>query len=181
MLYYKNESNEWLKPVLRSLPNGIKDTIEKHNDGKYYYHKRCGEMTLGNNLDFLAFNDSKENTNYVGVCIPGMKLGNNLPLICNRFNTEVYSESKDYEYIYTWTINSRPLVYIHFLKNKGNSMDAIKQWIHSNNVTIVFELAKEEIYECSPIDLQTFDGTTTLSIESGPICPKTSVSVVSDI
>ena len=41
LLYYNNETQIWEKPILRQW-----DSIEKHSDGKYYYHKRSGEVVL---------------------------------------------------------------------------------------------------------------------------------------
>ena len=41
LLYYNNETQTWEKPILREW-----DSIEKHADGKYYYHQRSGEVVL---------------------------------------------------------------------------------------------------------------------------------------
>lgn len=38
LLYYNEETQTWEKPILREW-----DSIEKHADGKYYYHQRSGE------------------------------------------------------------------------------------------------------------------------------------------
>lgn len=38
LLYYNNETQTWEKPILREW-----DSIEKHSDGKYYYHVRSKE------------------------------------------------------------------------------------------------------------------------------------------
>ena len=38
LLYYNNETQAWEKPILRQW-----DSIEKHSDGKYYYHVRSIE------------------------------------------------------------------------------------------------------------------------------------------
>ena len=38
LLYYNNETQTWEKPILREW-----DSIEKHSDGKYYYHVRSIE------------------------------------------------------------------------------------------------------------------------------------------
>lgn len=38
LLYNNNETQTWEKPILREW-----DSIEKHADGKYYYHQRSGE------------------------------------------------------------------------------------------------------------------------------------------
>ena len=38
LLYYNTETQAWEKPILRQW-----DSIEKHADGKYYYHQRSGE------------------------------------------------------------------------------------------------------------------------------------------
>ena len=38
LLYYNEETQTWEKPILREW-----DSIEKHSNGKYYYHQRSGE------------------------------------------------------------------------------------------------------------------------------------------
>ena len=39
ILYYNSNTQAWEKPILREW-----DSIEKHSDGKYYYHKRSEEV-----------------------------------------------------------------------------------------------------------------------------------------
>ena len=48
LLYYNEETQTWEKPVLREW-----DSIEKHTDGKYYYHQRSGEVVLNGSESWL--------------------------------------------------------------------------------------------------------------------------------
>ncbi len=186
MLYYKNESNKWLKPVLRSLPNGTKDTIEKHSNGKYYYHKRCEEMYIDGSREWKYSGPEYGNDRYSLYALYSSNF--------NGLGEFKKSGSCICDKLKAGGPISRPSYMGEGIATGGNldiklrndrfttiSTENFKQWLADNPMTLVYELAKEEVYECSPIDLQTFDGTTTLSIESGHICPKTSVSVVSNI
>lgn len=176
LLYYNNETQTWEKPILRQW-----DSIEKHANGKYYYHQRSGEVVLNGNTIFNAINTSSTNTNYVNVTIPNMKLENNAMLICDSFKNEVYSSSKDYEYIYSWTQNNKPSIYIVFLKSKGDTIQDFKQWLQANPVTVVYQLAQEKVYECTNIDLITYNGETNYIVESGVLSPKTTLKVHNNI
>ena len=58
LLYYNNETQAWEKPILRQW-----DSIEKHADGKYYYHQRSGEVVLnGSENWYLRTDISNVNT-----------------------------------------------------------------------------------------------------------------------
>ncbi len=51
-LLYRDSEGNYKTPILRSVPDGTRDTIERHSDGKYYYHKRCDEMVITGNEDW---------------------------------------------------------------------------------------------------------------------------------
>ncbi|WP_304576592.1 hypothetical protein [Romboutsia ilealis] len=192
LMYYDNNYEEWLKPILRSLPNGIKDTIEKHSDGKYYYHKRCGEILFDGTEDWRASALNDDTWKYLCFYANQLYEINGKPdcvLVCDKFihykgvGANNTGERISYQIINNGSGHAGKEFRISIDRSKLSTQDAqgFKSWLQSNNVTVVYELSQEEIYECSPIDLQTFEDTTTMIIESGPICPKTNVSVVSNI
>ena len=103
LLYYNEETQAWGKPILRQW-----DSIEKHANGKYYYHVRSIE--------------------------------------------EDYVEGDEIvtDYITDMTTTVKPL-------------------------------SQEKIYECTNIDLITYNGETNYIIESGAITPKTTLKVHNNI
>ena len=103
LLYYNTETQMWEKPILREW-----DSIEKHADGKYYYHIRSVE--------------------------------------------EDYTEGDE----------------------------SVSDYI-TDMTTTVKPLSQEKVYECTNIDLITYNGETNFIVESGAITPKTTLKVHNNI
>ena len=103
LLYYNTETQTWEKPILRQW-----DSIEKHTNGKYYYHVRSIEE------DYVEGDESVSN------------------------------------YITDMTTTVKPL-------------------------------SQEKVYECTNIDLITYNGETNFIVESGAITPKTTLKVHNNI
>ena len=61
------------------------------------------------------------------------------------------------------------------------TIDEFKQWLQTNNITVVYQLAKEEVYECTNLDLITYNGETNLIVNSGAIQPKLELKVLSNV
>lgn len=103
LLYYNTETQTWEKPILRQW-----DSIEKHANGKYYYHVRSIE--------------------------------------------EDYVEGDEIvtDYITDMTTTVKPL-------------------------------SQEKVYECTNIDLITYNGETNFIVESGVLSPRTTLKVHSNI
>lgn len=185
-LLYKNSDGEWETPILRAIPNNVCDTIEKHADGKYYYHKRCEQLLFDGSSDegwFKESNSSHETVNVYGVNIV------NLPIVvakeyncilCDKLkNTDVwYIDEEGVAYYGNSTHNNNLKIGIYKSKIGDNTLS---QYLTSNPISIIFKLDREEIYECTPIDLQTYSNNTTLSIETGPILPTIEMEVLNDI
>lgn len=173
-LYYDTETQTWNKPILRKW-----DSIEKHPNGKYYYHKRSGIKIFNGNSDenwtisssgtnqklfMLQLNDLLVNKNNSGEVI-----------VCDK----LASVSSDYH----WTHDGN-LITVGFdtnhvrIKLEGkDSLDTLKQWLQNNPTTIVYKLAEEKVYECTPIDLVSYEGETNYLVNSGSIIPKTTLKV----
>ena len=176
ILFY-NENGE-LEPI-QELHEW--DSIEKHSDNKLYYHKRSGKIVLNGSESIYAMNIVGVNTIYASIHIPRMRMSNNSPLVCDKFKCEAYASSKDYEYIYTWVISNNPYVYINFSKDKGTTKEEFKQWLQANNVTVVYQLAQEEVYEIAPLHLDSYANETLILCDSGAISPRMEFSITSHI
>ena len=60
-------------------------------------------------------------------------------------------------------------------------MQGFKQWLQANNLTVVYQLAQEKVYECTNIDLITYSGETNFIVESGVLSPRTTLKVHNNI
>ena len=171
LLYYNNETQAWEKPILREW-----DSIEKHADGKYYYHKRSGEVVLngseswsstGNDICYgYQFSSQYENPISKVDVVCDKLLGIRDTYGGNRVGLCVVSH------------NSKALIRVGVSQT---SVEDFKQWLQANNVTVVYQLAEEKVYECTNIDLITYANETNYIVESGAIAPKTTLKVHNNI
>lgn len=183
LLFYNEETQSWEKPVLREW-----DSIEKHANGKYYYHQRSGEVVLNGSENYLM-QDELTNSVVFRYTIDNSYLrpleGNNsiIPSFSDKFVCELLTGHQinitDMETI-AFTTN---YIKIRISKSKLSTQDVqgFKQWLQTNNVTVVYQLAQEKVYECTNIDLITYEGETNYVVESGAIVPKTTLKVHNNI
>ena len=172
ILFY-NENGE-LEPI-QELHEW--DSIEKHSDNKWYYHKRSGKVVLnGSETISLNANLTKENTMYFEV----KNISNNELVLCDRF-MKLSSGSHDEEGILGNKQYSN--ISIRILKSKLSTQDVegFKQWLQANNVTVVYQLAQEEVYELAPLHLDSYANETLILCNSGAISPKMEFSITSHI
>ena len=168
LLYYNEETQAWEKPILREW-----DSIEKHSDGKYYYHQRSGEVVL-NGSEGWTTSTVKENTIQFATNLSSVI--NSSILICDKFKYN--GDGSDTE-----RINYTSSLYLNVLKSKLSTQDVqgFKKWLQANNVTVVYQLAQEKVYECTNIDLITYNRETNYIVESGAIAPKSILKVHNNI
>lgn len=169
LLYYNNETQAWEKPILREW-----DSIEKHADGKYYYHQRSEEVVLNGSENWIIDNN---NTRFGLYNIESMT-GNvnvNVEQISDKFCVyDRYGEK-----IGSFGVGTG---FIRIQNNFGfTTANEFKQWLQANNVTVVYQLAQEKVYECTNIDLITYANETNFIVESGAIVPKTTLKVHNNI
>lgn len=187
LLYYNPTTETWEKPILREW-----DTIEKHSDGKYYYHKRSGEVVL-NGSDNIGWRARTEVglTNFIRFSTTSIdnKSSVDINVLCDKFNgvqggevnglTNVYNNQ---ECIFSHNDSDRNM-YITISTSKLSTQDVagFKAWLKANPTTVVYQLAQEEVYECTNIDLMTYSGETNYIINSGAISPKSLLKVHNNI
>lgn len=169
LLYYNTETQAWEKPTLREW-----DSIEKHANGKYYYHQRSGEVVLNGSEDWIIDNNNTRFGLYNINAITG-NVNVNVEQISDKFS--VYDR-------YGEKIGSFG-VGVGFVRIQNNfgftTANEFKQWLQANNVTAVYQLAQEKVYECTNIDLITYANETNYIVESGVLSPKTTLKVHSNI
>ena len=163
LLYYNEETQTWEKPILREW-----DSIEKHSNGKYYYHQRSGEVVLNGSENWNG-NYLFENAGRWACQIPNMR--ENSLLVCDKF----INKSNDNGGAESIFATNKLLLTLS--NDKGNP----NTWLQTNNVTVVYQLAEEKVYECTNIDLITYANETNYIVECGAIVPKTTLKVHSNI
>ena len=77
--------------------------------------------------------------------------------------------------------NNRVGLHISNSKLSTQNVQGFKAWLQANNVTVVYQLAQEEVYECTNLDLITYSGETNLIVNSGAIQPKLKLKVLSNV
>ena len=179
---YKDTDNTWKKPILREW-----DSIEKHSDGKYYYHKRTDIYNALSTNNYIKWNPSQTNeTSKFGVS--GL---NNIYqkgvyfivdyMICDKINvpniTPNNFSKSDIEGVSTWDNNIQIVFGINKNKLQTDDVAGFKKYLENNPIQVFYKMKNEEIYECYPIDLISYDNKTNYSIECGPIYPKTTLKV----
>lgn len=181
LLYYNEETQAWEKPILRQW-----DSIEKHADGKYYYHQRSGEVVLNGSEDWRVDVGVSSQVDTICFTYNDKTLLDTGALICtsivDKFKVDgfyVTFNSKDCEsYSTGWQQH-----YIKIQRSKLTTQDVqgFKQWLQANNVTVVYQLAEEKVYECTNIDLITYSNETNYVVNSGAIVPRTTLKVHNNI
>ena len=173
LLYYNEETQTWEKPILREW-----DSIEKHTNGKYYYHQRSAEVVLNGSERWIG---DPASANMINMWVSCENIKAKTIMLCDKFNYEpAFSYGKDKECISNVTNN---VINLALAKSRLVTQDAqgFKQWLQNNNVTVVYQLAQEKVYECTNIDLITYANETNFIIESGAIAPRTTLKVHSNI
>ena len=181
LLYYNNETQTWEKPILREW-----DSIEKHADGKYYYHQRSGEIVLNGSENWRVDVGVSFQVDTICFTYDDKTLLDTGTLSCtsivDKFKVDGFNvtlNNKDCEsYSTGWQQH-----YIKIQRSKLSTPDVegFKQWLQANNVTVVYQLAEEKVYECTNIDLITYANETNYVVESGAIVPRTTLKVHNNI
>ena len=177
LLYYNNETQTWEKPILRQW-----DSIEKHADGKYYYHKRSEEVGLNGSENWVD-----RSSNYISDTQTRFSIAFNtkpcsntvVSFICDKYRATLTipgMTSVSENGICSNVQGS--MIYVTVPKT---TLAEFKTTLEANPVTVVYQLAQEKVYECTNIDLITYANETNYVVNSGVIVPKTTLKVHNNI
>lgn len=186
LLYYNNETQTWEKPILREW-----DSIEKHIDGKYYYHQRSAEVVLNGSENWNNDTNSstispatyRQSIQFDTIDIPSASFNTKTSpnIISDLLPTVIFGDVYSHNHIGI-SISGTDSVGTHIIINNNfTDVTELKQWLQANNLTVVYQLAQEKVYECTNIDLITYNGETNFIVESGVLSPKTTLKVHSNI
>ena len=176
LLYYNNETQTWEKPVLRQW-----DSIEKHSDGKYYYHKRSGEVVLNGSENWALNSKWQTDTLVPFYCLDFVDRKPNGELVFDRFSFHKNVVKSGYEC--AGRSDDTVAIYVNVLKSRLSTQDVagFKAWLQANPTTVVYQLAEEKVYECTDLDLITYADETNLLVKSGVLNPKVTLKVHQNI
>ncbi len=162
-LLYKDTDGVWKKPLLYEW-----NTIEKHDDGKYYYHKRSEQIILNGSEDWILNQTLGNDKIQFLFVVSGIKTSK---VICDRFQYLDNNESKESIWVYN---NEKIVIHINTSKLETQNVAGFKKWLQTNPVTVIYKLMEEEVYECLPISVASYDNETIYRIESGDVSPVSS-------
>lgn len=183
LLYYNTETQAWEKPILREW-----DSIEKHADGKYYYHQRSGEVVLNGSENWglnAGWSGEEMSTNSYYLTADGQKTAglmiksNGATNIISEVMPTVFINSTSFDSDCVSGENYSSAIYIRI--NKSKVLNGIKPYLQQNPMRVVYQLAEEKVYECTNIDLITYANETNYVVESGAIAPKSILKVHNNI
>ena len=176
LLYYNPTTQTWEKPVLREW-----DSIEKHDDGKYYYHKRSGEVVLNGSENWNKVTNKSNNSSLFQTTVKGVKIGFGNVTIEGYSDKELSPGSELWNEIVNKGFGSDGENIRIRLEATNISVDEFKTWLKGNPHTYVYQLAQEEVYECTNLDLITYPNETNLIVNSGAIQPRITLKVLSNV
>lgn len=163
--------------TLRSLPNGVKDAIEKRGN-KYYKIQRVVEVDVYDaikkyNLEVVIEKENETTSkpmikNFV-TALGGKVDGNNFNVHCSHFKVaNIYQDTITEEGMYLTTHMHNRILKSKVVGLQGVvSKNAMLAWYRTNKVKVVFELAEPIITELPNLNLRTFSPQTTLFVDSG--------------
>ncbi|WP_371025418.1 hypothetical protein LZ906_017590 (plasmid) [Paraclostridium ghonii] len=186
-ILYKDAYGAW-KPVteLRGIDLNNCDTIEKHSDDKHYLHVRTGKRVLNGSENWvLSALNQDDNTICFQLDLNDSAFGspNKIDKISDEFPSVIHNSANfnsDFEFISGLSSTSSNTG-IRILKSRLETQDiaGFKKWLQTNNVTVIYQLAKEQVYEVNPLDLESFESETMISIDSGVVAPYASWKITS--
>lgn len=151
-----------ISTTLRSLPNGVKDTIEKRGN-KYYKIKRCVEC----NPREITYFGGKETYYQIELKISDLPQIANNSIISNLFgNFGNTGGSKDTVFIHP---TYEKTIVIQTTNPSITTKELAQTYIENNNLTVVYELETPIIEELPNFNPQTFSDKTTLLLNTGVV------------
>ncbi|QEZ67987.1 hypothetical protein D4A35_03190 [Paraclostridium bifermentans] len=178
-ILFKDTDGAW-KPIteLRGIDLNRCDTIE---NGKF--KNRIKESVLNgveNYVSDVVANQVK--TIAFALSITDRKVDVNRDnIISDKFKTLGINFTRDEEGIFGYGGGSGFVIRINRDRLETQDIQGFKKWLQLNNVTIVYELSQEIVYEVNPLDLQSFENETMIAFGSGAIAPHASWKITSSL
>ena len=169
---YQQDKKEILLPAnggLKSLPNGVCDTIEQRNDGVYLV-QRVKKMPLYGSKD-PGYTPEQNSANTVLIYFMNTRDGmpNSKNILCNvikSFDTmpDIWNSSFDKEGIVS---NQKADLLMRINKSRLSTVDydGIKKFVNDNQLTAYYELNTpvETKLDIQNLDLEVYEGATYIA------------------
>lgn len=163
-----------LSEPLRSLPNGVRDTIDFE---KGIVTRNVGKVILDGNASIQTSTGAQDNetTKYFQIAVNGAKApDNNIGVACDKFASTSGNVGWDISTTFECTSAANVnRIAIRILKSKLATQDAVglKAWLQANPVTVYYQLATPIIEKIdNKSTLQTFkDGYIQLENAITPV------------
>lgn len=177
---YKGDKKEILLPLdgeLKSLPNGVCDTIEQRTDGVYLV-QRVGKVVFNGSEDW-KFNNTDGTTTYrylyTNKILNASNVENSNNMYCNILPVNSWSQTLSYSL-------SRSANSIFINNGAYNTVDGFKRWLNENNVVLYYDLATpiETKLDINNLDLEVYKDITHVTTDN-VIQPVLSFKIPSNI
>ena len=183
--YQESTYSYLLNEPLRSLPNGVADTIEENK-----VVRRVRKVVLDGSEDWVC-NDQwageKVNTVIFRVLKPDIARRVYDSIICDRFycNNNLWGHDEEGVYCTENSIDIRitraKLGITEEETNTTTKITKFKTWLSSNNLIVYYQLAESVITELDKtLQLKTFDGLTNI-MSDNYLIPTVSAKIPSDV
>lgn len=161
------ENKATISQKLGSLPNGVKNTIEKGSDGKTRYIQRISTDVFDGSADEVwYYNIYWETANTRAFYTFTDKACGVTNLISNMFKTST-SGNLDIESVFGEPTNN--VIYIRLNKNRPvNDLSSFKAWLTTNPVTFQYELATPIETIIPDISLTSYKPITNVFTTANP-------------
>ena len=177
---YKESNYSYiLNEPLRSLPNGVCDTIDLETG---VLTRRVGKVVLDGSENWRNGNNSNENFNDFRLGMNGLINKNRENGICDTliYGSKNGSWIGKEEAIVLYTHASISELIVSIPVSKSNNLDTFKQWLQANPTTIYYELYEPTMEQLTSQQLKSFD-TTTHIISDNKLMPIVSTKIPSNV
>lgn len=165
MLNYKppRQDKKHILTTLRSLPDGVKDTVEKR-ENKYYKIEKLDETIFDASRNWVLH---KVSDSFVSIKLVGA-FTHSTGSVCNLFAYNSHGIDATGE---GYTIDGAGILYVSISKSKLSTPNAtgFKAWLRDNDLIIVHALKEPKLIPLPNFNPQTFGDKTKLLINSGAI------------
>lgn len=166
-LLFKDTDGNW-KPIHKlcgKWENGKQLWGDVVDSVKGKWHNRCNEYVINGNESGLIINTTFTNENNITVQfrLEGAKYLSDI--ISDKLNVvKINGQNIGLSIAYN------DYIYITMPKSiVGNDLQSVKTYLQTNNITVIYQLAEEKVFEVNPLFLEAYEGETMALINSGVV------------
>ena len=182
--YTKPESNKYnitLSEPLRSLPHGVKDTIEKVN-GEYCIIRRCGEYVMTSNDTWKIVIDEYQPADKTLIAFNNFSTRNKVKnkqldkykaeFYCDMLTPIGYNSSMTEYTVKFHEVDDNFRIAIKRSELTTEDDDGLRNWLMNKEIKVVYEL-KDHVIEPlgQDITIGLFDNNTTIGVNVDIVPP----------